>query len=99
MSNSGKEITVSEISPKEAFYLWVMRRNEKEKTDRVKRAITIGRLTIDYERRRKTEFWGRFGGGWNWNLGFQASGRTIIFNLLISSVRFHLAEKEKEKEE
>lgn len=32
---------------------------------------------------------GRFGGGWQWKLGFQANSgfRTIIFNLLVFSIR------------
>lgn len=30
---------------------------------------------------------GRFGGGWNWSVGVQAGGRTLILNLLVVSVR------------
>ena len=26
---------------------------------------------------------GRFGGGWDWAMGFQAGGRTLLLNLLI----------------
>jgi hypothetical protein len=32
----------------------------------------------------------RFGGGWNWVLGIQLGGRTMIVNLLICSIRFDL---------
>lgn len=50
----------------------------------------IGKLRIDFKWRSKKNFWGRFGGGWNWQLGFQAGGNTIIFNLLICSLSFYL---------
>ncbi len=36
--------------------------------------------------------WGRFGGGWNWNLGFMISSfsrrGTLIINLLFGHIRF-----------
>lgn len=38
-------------------------------------------------RHRKAGLMGRFGGGWNWVLGFQASGPTLILNLLVVSLR------------
>jgi hypothetical protein len=31
---------------------------------------------------------GRFGGGWNWEFGFMASGGTIIVMLLYGTLRF-----------
>ena len=43
--------------------------------------------TFSFRWRAKSNLWGRFGGGWNWELGFQASSRTIIFMLLICTVR------------
>mgnify|MGYP006883576854 CR=1 FL=1 len=33
----------------------------------------IGRLSIEYRHRSPENFFGRFGGGWNWNAGFQAA--------------------------
>ena len=47
----------------------------------------IGHYTIKYERRSKDELWGRFGGGWDWELGFQLGGNTLIINLLIAYIR------------
>lgn len=44
------------------------------------RKVTFGHRTPD-------EPMGRFGGGWQWSLGFEAGGNTIIFNLLVCSVR------------
>lgn len=56
-------------------------------------------ITVKAERwpwQPRKEHWfpmGRFGGGWNWNLGFQAGGRCIIFNLLWGSIRITWGKK------
>lgn len=47
----------------------------------------IGKLKINPSMRRADGYMGRFGGGWNWKLGFMSSGSTIIFSLLIMSIR------------
>lgn len=39
-------------------------------------------------RRKKENTLGRFGGGWNWVLGFQLGSKTLIINLLVFSIRF-----------
>ena len=49
----------------------------------------IGRLEICFKWRKKCPFWGRFGGGWNWELGFQAGGRTLLVNLIFCSLVLH----------
>lgn len=36
---------------------------------------------------------GRFGGGWNWNLGIQVGSSTVILNLLWGSVRINWLKK------
>jgi len=48
---------------------------------------------------RGTKCMGRFGGGWNWNLGFQASKTTIIFNLLVMSIRVSWYKPKEQKQE
>ena len=55
----------------------------------VKKKVTIGRMTLKFEARSTESAWGRFGGGWDWKLGFQAStpsayGWTVIISLLIA---------------
>lgn len=35
---------------------------------------------------RRGIFGGRFGGGWNWKLGLQAGGRTLIIYLLWGAI-------------
>lgn len=52
-----------------------------------KREWTLGRYYFTYERRSKSNAMGRFGGGWDWNLGFQAGSSELILNLLVSSLR------------
>ena len=42
------------------------------------------RFTLQH---RSGGLWGRFGGGWNWALGFTLGSRTLILNLLVVSLR------------
>lgn len=35
---------------------------------------------------RGTDGMGRFGGGWNWNLGIQIGGKTILLSLLFGTI-------------
>lgn len=50
-------------------------------------------FTVKYERRFKSNFMGRFGGGWNWKLGVQVGATTWIFNLLIATVRVNFKKR------
>lgn len=45
------------------------------------------RIRLGLEWRSKKSFMGRFGGGWNWKVGIDAGGTTVIFNLLIFYIR------------
>jgi len=47
----------------------------------------IGKFKIKAEYLARNPVFGRFGGGWNWNLGVQVGGSTVIINLLIFRVR------------
>ena len=60
---------------------------------RIKKEINIGKIRVVFDFVSKDCFMGRFGGGWNWKLGFQVGGRTIIFNLLIFSLRIEERER------
>lgn len=54
----------------------------------INKKARIGRVTLGFEwRSAKQNFMGRFGGGWNWALGFQAGGSTILIRLLVCTVR------------
>ncbi|MCP3682017.1 MAG: hypothetical protein GY861_04935 [bacterium] len=49
---------------------------------------------VTFKYRAKNNLWGRFGGGWNWELGFQAGGSSLAINLLLMSISFHKKPKE-----
>lgn len=59
----------------------------------LQKEINIGRLSIKLEWRSKKSRMGRFGGGWNWKLGFQSGGSTVIISLLVLTIAFRLNEK------
>jgi hypothetical protein len=65
---------------------------------RVRRA-RIGRLSIKYERRSRDEFMGRFGGGWNWIVGVEVGGRTVILNCLVFMIRIDWEREEPARKE
>lgn len=46
------------------------------------------RINVGFQCRSKNCLWGRFDGGWNWKVGFQAGGNTLIINLLIADLTF-----------
>lgn len=48
---------------------------------------SVGPWHVKFEIKPKNQSWGRFGGGWNWVLGFQIGGSTAILNLLVASIR------------
>lgn len=66
----------------------VMRANQARPRAEVCKSIRLGRLAVTYRWRSSREPWGRFGGGWNWKLGVQAGGGTVILALLVCSLRF-----------
>ena len=74
------------VSDREAFWLWVMRRNAKTPVMEIKKTLQVGRITIKFSWRSKKNNWGRFGGGWNWKAGFSAGGSTVYFHLLIADL-------------
>jgi len=54
------------------------------------------RIKIRFDMRRNDGFMGRFGGGWDWKLGIQAStpnkyGWTVIISLLVASLSIDYA--------
>ena len=76
------------VSEREALWLWMMRRNASEPVLRFDRSLKVGKLTVRLSWRSRKNFWGRFGGGFNWKAGFSAGGRTVYFHLLIADLRF-----------
>lgn len=59
----------------------------------IQKKFRIGGLCTKFEMRSSKGFMGRFGGGWDWKLGLQAStpskrGCTVIVSLLVAELRF-----------
>lgn len=79
-----------DITPQEAFWVNVMRLVGMEKKQEIRKRWRVGRLVVTFSWRSRKNLMGRFGGGWNWSLGFEAGGRTIIFTLLVCSLRLCL---------
>jgi hypothetical protein len=52
-------------------------------------------MKITYKHNSPKGLWGRFGGGWQWKLGFQADAKfkTIILNLLIFYIRIEFGKE------
>ena len=53
----------------------------------------LGRLYISFRWQSSKRLMGRFGGGWQWAVGFEASRRSIIFNCLVFSVGFSIRQR------
>jgi hypothetical protein len=82
------------ITDSERGIIAIARLNRAEKKQEIRKTFHIGRLDVTYHWQSKKSLWGRFGGGWNWELGFMAAGRTVIVNLLVASLRFYLKKRE-----
>jgi hypothetical protein len=59
---------------------------------RWRRDWQVGRVKVGFRHRPPSERMGRFGGGWQWEVGFQAGNLSrargcVIVNLLVASVR------------
>ena len=60
--------------------------NKLEKKREFYKRIRLGKLNISLRWRSSKCFWGRFGGGWQWALGFEIARRTVNLNCLVFSV-------------
>jgi hypothetical protein len=83
---SDVKATERSLSALEADAVAIIRLNQATPSKEVRRKWRVGRWRFTYSRRSKDNLWGRFGGGWNWKLGFQAGGRTVILALLVASL-------------
>jgi hypothetical protein len=73
------------MSDTPSFFQQVKAFCREEQDLRIERKI--GRVKFGFKWRVKSGYMGRFGGGWNWSLGFQAGGSTIMLNLLVAMFR------------
>lgn len=84
---------VTKPTRQEQGWLAIMRLNILVGRIEVRKEWRIGRLKIAYRWRSSKNLWGRFGGGWNWKLGAQCGGSTLIVDLLVFSLVFNIERK------
>ena len=89
----GETMKNENITEEERGILSIVRFNKLLKRKEIVKRIEVGRIRIGFRWQSKKNLWGRFGGGWNWCLGFEAGGNTLIFNILICTLRVDLLKK------
>ena len=87
-----QDLSHKPVSSEEMDLIKVVRLNRASPRTEIRKNWRLGRLAVQYHWRSKKNLWGRFGGGWNWKLGFQVGGSTVIVDLLVFSLRFSKAE-------
>lgn len=83
-----KRLKEADLTKFERGILSIVHLNKLLKVSEIKKKVDLGWLEVEFHRRSRKNLWGRFGGCWNWELGFQASSTTLIVNCLIFSLRF-----------
>ena len=85
------------MNKRESILLRFFNATEKEKIELgwfskyiANKKICIGKIEMCFQIRSSQGVMGRFGGGWNWKLGFQAGGRTIIISLLVAELTIRI---------
>jgi hypothetical protein len=68
--------------------LSLIKLNKLHPPEKINFRFRIFFIEVVFDYRSSNNFWGRFGGGWNWELGFQLGGCTLLINLLIFSLKF-----------
>lgn len=53
----------------------------------IDKTVQYGRFKAGISWRSSKSIWGRFGGGWQWKFGVQASSTTVIIALLVMEIR------------
>jgi len=95
-----KEGQATKVTNGEKGLIAIMRFNRVYPRIEVIKSLRIGRFEVRYNWRSKKNLWGRFGGGWNWQLGIQIARTCIILNCLIFMLRFYWRRpKEEAKDE
>jgi hypothetical protein len=75
----------ADAKPQESFFQQVKAFCREEQDLRIERRV--GRVKFVFNWRAAPGPWGRFGGGWNWALGFEAGGSTVMLHLLVAMLR------------
>ena len=78
---------VPALTPAERGFIEVVRINASRKIIGIsERAVVFG-FPVSFSWRSRKNPLGRFGGGWQWKLGFQAGGGTVIVSILVCELR------------
>lgn len=85
--------TETKLTPQEAAIVEVVGLNKATPRKEVRREGGLFGWRFVYTRRSKDNLWGRFGGGWNWKLGIDVGGTTVIVNLLVATLRIQRVAK------
>jgi hypothetical protein len=81
---------IEQISEEDRYILGIIKYNRLHSVaTRIDKRIKIGKYNIHIEWKTSVNLWGRFGGGWNWKIGIMWSKYTVIFNLLVMSIRIN----------
>jgi hypothetical protein len=83
----------ADAKPQESLYQRVRAFCREEQDLRIERRV--GRVKFVFEWRAAPGPLGRFGGGWNWALGFEAGGSTVMLHLLVAMLRVSWAKEGK----
>lgn len=59
----------------------------------IDRTVQLGRVAVRLSWRSRKSAMGRFGGGWDWKLGFQVGGSTLLISLLVAELRVQLEKR------
>lgn len=83
-----RQLKVADIIPQaeQNGILAICALNKLEKERGIYKKVKVGKIGFSFEWRSSKCMWGRFGGGWQWALGFEASKRSLLLNCLIFSV-------------
>jgi len=78
------------VTDREKGALALIRLNELMRKREVFKRLRLGHFETTFHWRSAKNFWGRFGGGWNWCLGFELGDWTLGLNLLVFRLGFSL---------
>ena len=83
-----KRLRVADILPLEEQngILAICALNKLEEKKELYKKIKLGKFNISLRWRSSDCLWGRFGGGWQWALGFEIGSSTVSLNCLVFNI-------------
>ena len=72
-------------------YKWLG--NKEKKPWYISKTIDIKRLRLIFKWNSRYNWMGRFGGGWDWKVGFGLGGSSLLINLLFCFISISIREK------